>query len=104
MLPLIRQDLIKGVAHITGGGLTDNTPRMLPDHLKPEYDLKAWERPDVFKWLQKTGGIEEAEMQRAFNCGIGLVLAVDETNMMAVLENLSQSGETPYVIGQLIEA
>lgn len=104
ILPLIRQGLIKGVAHITGGGLTDNTPRMLPDQLIPQFDMQAWGRPDVFKWLQETGGIAEAEMQRAFNCGIGLVLAVDETDMMPVLDALSETEETPYVIGQLINA
>jgi len=104
VLPLIRAGHVKGLAHITGGGLTDNTPRMLPDHLKPDFDMMSWERPDVFKWLQETGGVAESEMQRAFNCGIGMVLAVDPNNMMAVMDSLSESGETAHVIGQLVSA
>ena len=72
-LPLIRDGLVSGLAHITGGGLTDNVPRMLPKTLVPDYKFNAWPRPAVFSWLQETGGIEEAEMRRAFNCGIGMV-------------------------------
>lgn len=101
VLPLVRDGLVKGLAHITGGGLTENTPRMLPDHLSPEYDLTSWERPEVFKWLQKTGNIAEAEMQRAFNCGIGMVLAVSKNQAKNVVGKLEDSGETAMVIGKL---
>ncbi|GLQ25066.1 phosphoribosylformylglycinamidine cyclo-ligase [Algimonas ampicilliniresistens] len=92
---------ILGLAHITGGGLTDNVPRMLPDHLTAEFDFDAWDRPSVFRWLQDTGGIEEAEMRRAFNCGIGLVLCVKPESVMDVLSKLDPSGIAAHVIGEL---
>lgn len=101
VMPLIRDGLIKGLAHITGGGLTENTPRILPSHLVPEYDMDAWERPAVFTWLQDTGNVAEAEMQRAFNCGIGMVLAVAPTNADAVLAALNGVDETAVIIGHL---
>lgn len=100
-MPLIRSGHIKGLAHITGGGLTENTPRMLPDHLAPEINMDSWDRPAVFGWLQKTGGIAEAEMQRAFNCGIGMVLAVDSDDVDHVMTELTSLGEHPVVIGAL---
>ncbi len=92
---------ILGLAHITGGGLTDNVPRMLPDGLSAQFDFGAWERPAVFQWLQETGGIEEAEMRRAFNCGIGLVLCVKPDAVMDVLTKLEPAGIPAHVIGQL---
>jgi len=101
LLPLIRKGLISGLAHITGGGLTENTPRMLPDHLTAEYDFEAWSRPDVFNWLQKTGNIAESEMQRTFNCGIGMVLSVKPQNVDEVLAGLSQTSEKAFTIGHL---
>ena len=101
LLPLIRDGLVTGLAHITGGGLTDNAPRMLPDSLTPEFDFNSWDRPAVFKWLQETGGVAEAEMRRAFNCGIGMVLCVKPENMPNVLSRLEDAGEPAHVIGQL---
>ncbi len=101
VLPLVRSGSIKGLAHITGGGLTDNTPRMLPDRLKPVYNMKAWPRPAVFQWLQDIGQITETELQRAFNCGIGMVLAVSPADVNSVQEALKASGETSWVIGTL---
>ena len=104
LLPLLREGLISGLAHITGGGLTENTPRMLPKSLKADIDMQAWPRPEVFKWLQEMGGVAEAEMQRAFNCGIGMVLAVKPETMNDVLAKLDAAGETAWVIGQLADA
>lgn len=101
ILPLIASGHVSGLAHITGGGLTDNTPRMLPKHLAAEFDFGAWERPAVFRWLQETGNIAEAEMQRAFNCGIGMVICVKSDAVMDVLAQLEGTGETASVIGQL---
>ena len=100
-LPLIRDGLVSGLAHITGGGITDNTPRMLPDNLRPDFDYEAWPRPPVFQWLQETGNISETEMRRAFNCGIGLVLCVKPDHVDAVMARLDTSGETAWVIGTL---
>ena len=104
LLPIIKAGNIKGLAHITGGGLTENTPRMLPDHLKADIDFDSFERPAVFKWLQETGGIAEAELRRAFNCGVGLVLAVDPAKADGVIAALNTSGESAWVIGSLSNA
>ena len=104
ILPLIKDGLVTGLAHITGGGLTENTPRMLPKTLVHDIDMASFPRPAVFQWLQETGGVAETEMQRAFNCGIGMVLAVKPENMTIVLEHLEAAGEPSWVIGQLKDA
>ena len=104
VLPLIKDGLVTGLAHITGGGLTENTPRMLPKTLVQDIDMNSFPRPKVFNWLQETGNVAEAEMQRAFNCGIGMVLAVKPENMTRVLERLEAIGEPAWVIGQLKNA
>ncbi|MEZ5936960.1 MAG: phosphoribosylformylglycinamidine cyclo-ligase [Hyphomonadaceae bacterium] len=101
VLPLIRKSMIKGLAHITGGGLTENTPRMLPDNLIPRIDYAAWNLPPVFQWLQDVGGVEDAEMRRTFNCGVGMVLAVDPEQLVEVSMALVEAGEEPFVIGEL---
>lgn len=93
---------IKGLAHITGGGLTDNVPRMLPDRLTFEIDMESWDRPAIFKWLQEAGRVAEPEMQRTFNCGIGMVLCVDPSKADAVLEALKPSGLAAQAIGRLV--
>ena len=104
LVPLIKTGKIKGLAHITGGGITDNVPRMLPDRLEPIIDFASWPRPDVFNWLQKTGNIEESEMRRAFNCGIGMVLAVSENEVDQLISDLEAAGESAFVIGSLKNA
>lgn len=104
LLPIIKAGDIKGLAHITGGGLTENTPRMLPDHLKADIDFDSFERPTVFKWLQETGAIAEIELRRAFNCGVGLVLAVDPAKANGVITALNAAGETAWTIGALSNA
>lgn len=103
-LPLIRGGLVKGLAHITGGGLTENTPRMLPDHLKPVIDRSSWDVLPVFDWLQSVGHIEEDEMHRTFNMGIGMVFCVSEAQAETVAAQLTEGGETPYMIGRLAKA
>jgi phosphoribosylformylglycinamidine cyclo-ligase len=104
VLPLIRMKRIKGLAHITGGGLTENTPRMCPDHLVPRIDYKAVTMPPVFDWLQRTGSVSDEEMRRTFNCGVGLVLAVDPQVANPLMERLANEGEAPFVIGELANA
>ena len=104
LIPLIRAGQIKGLAHITGGGLVENPPRMTPDHLVPDVDFSSWTRPPVFDWLAKTGGVEDREMARAFNCGIGMILAVAPDNADAVIAGLTKSGETAFVCGALKDA
>eukprot|EP00903_Cladosiphon_okamuranus_P003329 g3327.t1 len=100
-LPLIKAGLAKGLAHITGGGLTENTPRMCPDHLVPQIDRTAWSAPDVFAWLQDTGNIAEDEMHRTFNMGIGMIFAVVKSDVEAAMALLTKSGEQPVIIGEL---
>lgn len=103
-LPLIRSGLTTGLAHITGGGLTENTPRMCPDHLVPRLSRKAWTPPAVFDWLQSEGKIETDEMHRTFNMGIGLVFAVPANRAEEALASLKAAGEEPVVIGDLTPA
>lgn len=100
-LPLIKSGKVKGLAHITGGGLTENTPRMCPDHLTPRIDRSAWVPPTVFDWLQREGNIAEDEMHRTFNMGIGLVFAVAAEDVDTALAQLRDLGESPVIIGDL---
>jgi phosphoribosylformylglycinamidine cyclo-ligase len=92
---------VKGLAHITGGGLVGNVPRVLPQGTKAVLDKKKWPRHDIFRWLQKTGGVAEDEMLRVFNCGIGLVIVVaaDKVQMAKML--LKREGELAYEIGTI---
>jgi phosphoribosylaminoimidazole synthetase len=99
--PLFDARLIKGLAHITGGGLVDNTPRALPDQLAADFDWNAWSRPAVFEWLQSVGGAPEADMRRTFNLGIGLVLIVEAEQADDVVHKLTASGERAFKIGAL---
>jgi phosphoribosylformylglycinamidine cyclo-ligase len=102
VVPLIKEGLVKGLAHITGGGLIENPPRMLPDHLGFELDYSAWKRPAVFDWLAETGGIDEQEMRRAFNGGIGMLLAVAADDAEAITVALNDAGEDAFICGQLV--
>ena len=90
---------INAIAHITGGGLTDNLPRVLPEGLRARIDLSSWNWPPVFEWLQQTGNIELPEMLRTFNCGVGMVLADDSEQQC--LARLQALGETAWVIGEV---
>jgi len=101
LLPLIRDGEILGLAHITGGGITENTPRMLPDHLTFEVDYAAFPRPGVFTWLQDAGEVAESEMRRTFNCGIGMICAVRASEAERVCARLNAAGEAAFVIGEL---
>lgn len=103
-LPLIKGDLIKGLAHITGGGITENTPRMCPDHLAPRIDRLAWAPSPVFQWLQEAGGVELDEMHRTFNMGIGMIFAVAPDMAEIVMNQLRVVGEQPVILGDLVPA
>ena len=95
-------ELARGLCHITGGGFVDNLPRMFGDHLAAAIDLDAWQRPTVFDLLQQAGGIDEIEMLRTFNLGIGFVVCVAESDAREVLETLRSSGERARVIGRMV--
>jgi len=101
VLALLAEIEVKGMAHITGGGLTENTHRMFPENLAARIDVTRWPRPPIFDWLQRTGGIATAEMHRVFNCGIGLVLVVARERAEAARERLEALGETAYLIGHV---
>ena len=99
--PLLDTGTIKGLAHITGGGLTENVPRMLPAGLGAQISPKAWPEPDVFRWLRDTGGIAHAEMRRTFNCGIGMVACVAPDRLSSALAALGK--EAAWPIGEVID-
>ncbi len=99
LLPVIRSGRIHALAHITGGGLLENVPRVLPKGLHARIDAGAWEQPRLMAFLQAQGNIEPEEMARTFNCGIGMVLAVAADDVASVSADLSLAGETVSVIG-----
>ncbi|HVZ30139.1 MAG TPA: phosphoribosylformylglycinamidine cyclo-ligase [Asticcacaulis sp.] len=101
VLPLMKTGLIKGGAHITGGGLIENPDRAVREELTARFDWGAWELPPVFHWLMTAGGIDEHEMRRTFNCGVGFVLYVAPKDVDAVLAALLNAGEDAFVCGQL---
>jgi phosphoribosylformylglycinamidine cyclo-ligase len=98
-LAAIRAGGVHALAHITGGGLTENLPRVLPDDLGAEIDLNAWELPPVFKWLAANGGMSQAEMLKTFNAGVGMVLSVEADSADTITALLSEAGETVYRLG-----
>jgi len=101
-LAAIRAGGVKGLAHITGGGITENTPRALPEGLDAEIDLDCWAPPPVFGWLAKTAGIETQEMLRTFNCGIGLVAVAAEKSAGHIIDAFQEKGDKAARIGKLI--
>ena len=101
LLPVIRSGRIHALAHITGGGLLENVPRVLPEGLHARIDVGAWEQPRLMAFLQAQGNIEPAEMARTFNCGIGMVLAVSPEDAASVQADLEAAGETVFVIGAI---
>lgn len=100
-LKLAKSSLLKGAAHITGGGLTENIPRMLPSHLGTSVDLNAWERPALFHWLQQAGKVSPQEMLTTFNCGLGMIYIVAPDAVHTVLSTLQSLGEHPILIGEV---
>ena len=101
VLALMQQFKVKGLAHITGGGLVENVPRILQDGLTAELKQSAWPLPKLFSWLQKEGGVADAEMHRVFNCGIGMVLVVSASDAQAAQDLLAAAGETVWQIGTI---
>jgi phosphoribosylformylglycinamidine cyclo-ligase/phosphoribosylamine--glycine ligase/phosphoribosylglycinamide formyltransferase/phosphoribosylformylglycinamidine cyclo-ligase len=104
LLPLIKAGLIKGGAHITGGGLVENPPRAIAEGLAPRFDWNAWPLPPVFDWLQREGGLDDHELRRTFNCGIGFLAIVGRDQAPEVLMALLDAGEDAFVCGELERA
>ncbi len=101
LLPLIREGLINGLAHITGGGLLENIPRILPEDAHAQVDADMWRQPRLMAFLQAQGAIEPEEMARTFNCGVGMVLAIDPGNVDEVCRRLIDAGEDVFGVGEI---
>ena len=101
LLALMASMEVKGLVHITGGGLVENIPRVLQDHLTAVLDGSSWTMPPLFQWLQQHGGVADAEMHRVFNCGIGMTVIVSKENADAAFAQLEAAGETVYRIGEI---
>jgi phosphoribosylformylglycinamidine cyclo-ligase len=98
----IRTDKVKALAHITGGGFTENIPRVLSDDIAVDIDCSSWEMPPVFKWLAELGNIPALEMLKTFNCGVGMILAVDKNDASEIQSVLEKAGEAVYQIGSVV--
>ncbi len=102
LLSLMKQMDVHALAHITGGGLTENLPRVIPDNLNAQIDLKSWQFPAIFDWLQSNGNVSQADMLITFNCGVGMVVCVAAEDEVATLNLLNELGETAFVMGEII--
>jgi phosphoribosylformylglycinamidine cyclo-ligase len=102
MLPLAKAGLMKGAAHITGGAFTDKLPRIIPQHCTAQINVSTWTLPPIFQWLQAQGNISNAEMRRAFNCGVGMVICVAPAHRDQAIQLLREHGEMPFEIGTII--
>jgi phosphoribosylformylglycinamidine cyclo-ligase len=103
VLELMSAVTIKGLAHITGGGITENLPRILDDSLHAEIDTASWEQGNVFDWLTEAGNITADEMRRTFNCGVGMIVVIDAADVARVIGMLTETGESAWEIGRVVE-
>lgn len=101
LLALMKQLPVKGLAHITGGGLVENLPRILPNSVTAELQTNTWDSPLLFEWLQKQGQVSDDEMLRVFNCGIGMVVIVAANQAETAIQSLREAGEKVYRIGEI---
>ncbi len=102
LLALFASVNVKALSHITGGGLLENLPRVLPDNCNAQINTSSWQWPEVFQWLQKSGNVETNEMYRTFNCGVGMVLCVAQQDIESTLTQLRDSGHSAWQIGQIV--
>ena len=103
LLKLISEIDVKGMAHITGGGLVDNVPRVLPENVQAILHRDSWQMPELFRWLQMKGGVADAEMVRVFNCGIGMVVIVSPDQADAAIKSLTAQGLKAWTVGEVVE-
>jgi len=101
VLSLLPKNKIKGISHITGGGLLENIPRILPEHVTAAINCDSWKWPPIFHWLQEQGNIEQNEMYKTFNCGVGLVLIVEPDSADYLINDLTNLGESAWIIGEI---
>jgi len=103
LLKLISEIDVKGMAHITGGGLVDNVPRVLPENTQAVLHRDSWQMPELFRWLQMKGGVADAEMVRVFNCGIGMVVIISPAQADTAIKSLTAQGLKSWVVGEVVE-
>ena len=101
LLELMRALRVKGMAHITGGGLLENIPRVLPENVTAVLDGNSWHTPKLFDWLRDQGNVDQQEMYRTFNCGIGMIVVIDKKDTDAALQQLKAAGENAWIIGSI---
>ena len=101
VLSLIEKYSVHAISHITGGGLLENIPRVLPDNLAAKLDSNSWNLPEIFQFLQANGNIDMMEMYRVFNCGVGMVLVVPAEQSSAVIQHMNEQGEKAWLIGEI---
>lgn len=104
LLKLIKESQVNALSHITGGGLLENIPRVLPNDAKAVIDTQSWDIPEVFRWIQKGGNVDDREMYRTLNCGVGMVICVPQETATEALQMLQAAGETAWVIGHIAAA
>ncbi len=104
VLKLIEKINLKALSHITGGGLLENIPRVLPENSCAQIDQSSWNKPEIFNWLQQNGNVESNEMYKTFNCGVGMVLVVSAEELALALEVLNGCGENAWHLGQIVES
>ena len=95
---------VHAISHITGGGLLENIPRVLPDHLSAKLNSNSWSQPEIFKWLQKEGNIDSHEMYRVLNCGVGMVVIISKESSSQAIDHLSACGENAWLIGEVVHS
>jgi phosphoribosylformylglycinamidine cyclo-ligase len=103
ILSLLESHDVNAISHITGGGFWENIPRVLPTHLSAHIDASSWQWPAIFSYLQQHGNVETSEMYRTFNCGVGLMVVVEDNNAKACVDALNALGETAWIIGEINE-
>lgn len=103
ILSLMQSCNIHALSHITGGGLLENIPRVLPENCKAVIDTESWQRPAIFDWLQSKGNVDHLEMHRTFNCGVGMIISVDNADVEQALKTLNAAGEEAWIIGHIAE-
>ena len=104
ILSLINKLPVNAISHITGGGLLENIPRVLPSHLAAKIDSTSWELPEIFQWLQAEGNIDITEMYRVLNCGVGMVVVVPKDTSQPTIDHLNSSGEKAWLIGEVVKS
>lgn len=102
LLSLMKKIPVHALAHITGGGLTENLPRVIPDNLNAQIDLNSWQFPAIFDWLQSNGNVSQDDMLITFNCGVGMVICVAPENEIETLNLLTELGETAFLMGEIV--